>query len=103
MSTYYRDKQLAKIKKEAQAFRTRADINAAYVHLKVELLKLQEATDNDKEPEHFINSDLTALVVELGQTISNMGVRNANLQNENKELASIIIAKQNKLDYYEHK
>lgn len=91
MSTYYRDKQLAKFRKEASAFRTRAVINEAYVHLKVELLKLQEATDNDREPEHFINSDLTALVIELSDTIAKISKRNANLQRENKELAASVV------------
>lgn len=86
MSTYFRDKQLKAFRQEAQAFRNRAEINDAYVHLKVEHEKLIEATDNNTEPEHYINSDLSALVVELSNTIAKLSKRNANLQKENREL-----------------
>lgn len=80
MSTYFRDRQLRAYEKEAAAYRTRADINDAYVHLKVEYTKLVEATDYNTEPEFHINSDLSALVVELSNTIHNLSKQNANLR-----------------------
>lgn len=86
MSTYFRDRQVEGFRREAKSYRTRADIDKAYVSLKVEYLKLLEATDNNTEPEHYINSDLSALVVELSNTIAKISKRNANLQKENREL-----------------
>ena len=92
MSTYYRDKQRAKYRKEAQAFRTRADINEAYVNLKMEYDKEVDFLTFDQKPhEVFINSDLSALVVQLSETIAKISQRNANLQRENKELAASVV------------
>ena len=82
MSVYYRNKVKANYLKEAQAFRTRAEINTAYVNLKMEFDKLAGIIDRDDlPPEMFINADLSALVVELSDTIAKLSKRNANLLN----------------------
>ena len=96
MNAYFENKITARYFEEAKAFRTRASINTAYVKLKKEYDKLAEIIDrNDLPPEIHINSDLSALVVELSETIAKISQRNANLQRDLKNVTT-------RLDYYEH-
>lgn len=81
--------------KEAQAFRTRAEINKAYVNLKKEYDKIINIQFMHKPEELHINSDLSALVVQLSDAIAKLGKRNANLQNDLKKVTE-------RLDYHEH-